>query len=77
MRFFGKAAVMAMALMGASVAMADCPVELPFENLMECLVEEGAGGEYPVEKVMKELNKQKSDGKQSIYIDVGRSADEV
>lgn len=76
MKFFGKAVVMGVALMGSSAVMAECPVELPIDNLLDCIAEEGAGGEYPVERVMQEMNKNKADGKQT-YINDGRSADEV
>jgi hypothetical protein len=77
MNYFGKAVVMSVSLLASSVAFAECPTELPFENLMDCMVEEGAGGEYPVERVMKELNKQQAEGKQTMSIDDGRTADEV
>jgi len=76
MKYFGKAVVLGMALMGSSAVMAECPVELPFDNLLDCIAEEGAGGEYPVERVLQEMNKSQADGKQS-YINDGRTADEV
>jgi hypothetical protein len=76
MKYFGKAVVMGVALMGSSVAMAECPVELPIDNLLDCIAEEGAGGEYPTAQVLKEMNDSQSDGKQT-YINDGRSADDV
>lgn len=77
MKYFGKAVVMGVALMGSSMAMADCPVSLPINNLLSCIAEEGGGeDEYPVEHVMQEINKSQADGKQS-FINDGRTADEV
>ena len=76
MKYFGKAVVLGVALMGSSVAMAECPVELPIDNLLDCIAEEGAGGEYPVDRVMQEMNKSQADGQQT-YIQDGRSADDV
>lgn len=76
MKYFGIAAVLGMALMGSSAAMAACPVELPIDNLLDCIAEEGGGGEYPVERVLQEMNKSQADGKQT-YVSDGRSAGEV
>lgn len=77
MKFFGKAAVMGVTLMASSAALAECPVDLPFDNLMDCIVEEGAGGEYPSAQILKELNKAQADGKQTIYLDADFSEDEA
>ena len=77
MKYFGKAVVMGVALMGSSVAMAECPVELPIDNLLDCIAEEGAGGEYPSAQVLKEMNAGQAEGKQTIYLDSENSADEV
>ena len=68
MRLISKAVVLSVGLFVSSAAMAECPVELPFEKLMDCIVEEGAGGVYPVEKVMKEINAQQAEGKQSMSV---------
>ena len=76
MKFFGKAVVLGVALMGSSAAMAECPVSLPVENLLDCITEEGAGGEYPVGHVLQQMNESQADGKQG-YINDGRSADDV
>ena len=76
MKNFVKAGVMGVVLMGSSAAMAECPVALPYEKLMDCIVEEGAGGEYPVEKVLKEMNKQQAESKQG-HADEARTADDV
>ena len=77
MKFFGKAAVMGVALMGSSAAMAECPVELPVDSLLDCIAEEGAGGEYPSAQVMQEMNASQAEGKQTIYLDSDISADEA
>ena len=76
MKILGKAMVMGMTLMGSSMAMAECPVSLPIDNLLDCITVEGAGSEYPVEQVLKGMNKSQADGKQTSAED-GRLADEV
>lgn len=76
MKYFGKAVVMGVALMGSSAVMAECPVELPIDNLLDCIAEEGAGGEYPTAQVLKQMNESQADGKQT-YINDGRGADDV
>jgi len=40
----------------ASVAMAECPTNMPMPYLEDCLVIEGAGDEYPVHEVMSAMH---------------------
>jgi len=47
-----KSTVFAALFAAASVAMADCPTNMPMPYLEDCLVIEGAGDEYPVHEVM-------------------------
>ena len=77
MNLFGKTFLLGMLLMGSSSVMAeDCPIVLPYENLVDCIVEEASGGSYPVQQVLDTLNQQQAEAKQT-PIDDGRSADEV
>ncbi|MBL1276837.1 MAG: hypothetical protein COB30_012205 [Ectothiorhodospiraceae bacterium] len=55
----------------SSMAFAECSVDLPFDQLMDRMVEEGAAeedvsGEYPMEQSMDEVNQQPVEGKQSV-----------
>ena len=77
MKYLGKAVVMGVALMGSSVAMAECPVELPVDNLLDCIAEEGAGGEYPSAQVLQEMNASQAEGKQTIYLDSDMPANDA
>ena len=60
-----KSFLLSLAVVGSSVVMAECPVEMPYEKLMDCMVTEGAGDEYPVTEVMTEINKEKGKGMQA------------
>jgi hypothetical protein len=42
-------------------AMAECPVELPTEKLLDCIVVEGAGSEYPTEQVLAQSRAEKAE----------------
>ena len=76
MCFISKAVVLGVSLFVSSAAMAECPVELPYEKLMDCIVEESAGGVYPVDEVMKEHNAQQAEGKQPMS-EIAQVGDEV
>lgn len=73
---FGKTIMAGAALMVSSAAMANCPVELPVENLMECIVEEGGGGVYPTSQMMQ-IQKSRSAGEKHLYIRDDRSLAEI
>jgi len=76
MKIFGKAVVIGASLMVSSVAIANCPVELPVENLMECIAEEGGGGVYPTSKVMQ-IQEARGAGEKHLYIKDVRSLAEI
>jgi hypothetical protein len=65
MKMLMKSLLLSVALFGSTAALAECPVELPFQKLMDCMVTEGAGDEYPVAEVMAEINKEKGKGMQA------------
>lgn len=45
----------AVASFTSSVALAECPLDLPTKYLERCLVVEGSGSEYPTKQVMEIL----------------------
>ena len=49
-----RSMLVALALSASGSALAECPVALPYDYLMDCVVTEGAGGTYPVEKILEE-----------------------
>ena len=57
-----KTVIIASSLFFAGHAMAECPQALPTEKLLDCIVVEGAGSEYPTEQVLAELRAEKAEG---------------
>lgn len=58
MKTVANSMVLVASLLGASSAMAECPLELPYQKLVDCLVTEGAGDEYPAAQVLAEIKAQ-------------------
>ncbi len=56
MNILMKSAVFGALFSAASVAMAECPTNMPMPYLENCLVIEGAGDEYPVHEVMSAMH---------------------
>lgn len=50
-----KSVLFAAGLSVSGSALSECPIALPVQALKDCIVVEGAGGTYPVEKVLAEV----------------------
>jgi hypothetical protein len=61
MKTISSFVVLATSVFGTSVAVAECPLELPYQNLVDCLVTEGAGDEYPVAEVLATIKEQEAE----------------
>jgi hypothetical protein len=48
---------------GNAMAVDNCPLELPTEKLLDCIVVEGAGDWYPTEEVLAEVRAEKAEAK--------------
>ncbi|MGD8514030.1 MAG: hypothetical protein PVF52_00345 [Granulosicoccaceae bacterium] len=48
---------------GNTMATDNCPLELPTEKLLDCIVVEGAGDWYPTEAVLAEIRAEKAASK--------------